>query len=390
MRRRPTRRAFVVVGIGGLLILAGATAQSGWLFVLSAGVLGLVLGSLLSRHRLDGIVITRTIPRRARVGDALRVGLGVTNSSGRATPLLTITDTFPAADPWMAAVDRLSAGQALEVEHVLSAGRRGRFSAGEMRIESSAPFGLIRTRRIIAVASEVVVVPNWVELRSFPLVQPSSSPSDVSHERPRPGAGDEFLGVREYRPGDPLRAVHWRSSARAGSLVVREYEQETSSRTAIVIAGGDAGAGPTSAFESLVSAAASVGVFALATGHHIEVVSLDGQIDHQTDPSHNGFLDHLASLAPADASLEPLVEAALGHLGRRGTVVICASDSGACGASIDVAINRVERAGAQPVLIVARSSGWTGAPTQIAFDGYERRIPLRVIEADKDLASCLA
>ena len=41
---------------------------------------------------------------------------------------------------------------------------------------------------------------------------------------PRAGSGTEMFGVREYRPGDSLRRIHWRSSARHGELIVREYE----------------------------------------------------------------------------------------------------------------------------------------------------------------------
>ncbi|HEY5034881.1 MAG TPA: DUF58 domain-containing protein, partial [Candidatus Dormibacteraeota bacterium] len=56
----------------------------------------------------------------------------------------------------------------------------------------------------------------------------SSSPQarelEASVSAPRSGSGMELFGVREYRPGDPLRRIHWRSSARLGELVVREYE----------------------------------------------------------------------------------------------------------------------------------------------------------------------
>jgi uncharacterized protein (DUF58 family) len=47
---------------------------------------------------------------------------------------------------------------------------------------------------------------------------------EASVTAPRSGSGNELFGVREYRPGDPLRRIHWRSSARHGELIVREYE----------------------------------------------------------------------------------------------------------------------------------------------------------------------
>jgi uncharacterized protein (DUF58 family) len=382
MNRRPTRRAFVILGIGVLLMIAGATAQAGWLFVLAAGVLGLVVGSFLLRHRLRAIEVERSVPYRSRVGDPVRVGLTIRNASTRPTPLLAVGDDLPAFEPVKVGVDRLDAGNSSTAELVLTASKRGRFTGGKVTIESGAPFGLIRSLRRFEVASEMLVVPDWVDLRSFPLVQPSTSPSDVSHERPRAGAGDEFMGVREFRPGDPLRAVHWRSTARAGNLIVREFEQETSSRSALVLAGGDVGDGQDSAFERLVSAAASIGLFAITTGHPIHLVTMDGgAIDHLPDASQNGLLDALASVQPADVSLESLVEAALGWIGRRGTVVVCTTDVGEAGASIDAAINRVERAGAHPVLVISRTTGGGRSTTAI---------PARVIEPGKELAACLA
>src|SRR5438445_13416249 len=47
---------------------------------------------------------------------------------------------------------------------------------------------------------------------------------EASIAAPRAGSGTEMFGAREYRPGDPLRRIHWRSSARHGELIVREFE----------------------------------------------------------------------------------------------------------------------------------------------------------------------
>lgn len=390
MKRRPTRRAFVIAGIGLLLILAGATAQAGWLFVLAAGVLGLVGGSLVYRHPLRKVVIVRSVPGRVRVGDDIRVGIRVENPSRLTVPLFTVSDPFPAFEPVRVGVERLGANEASELETVRRAVRRGRFSAADVVVSCGAPFGLMTTRRKVSVASEVTVVPRWVDLRAFPLAEPSSSPSDVLHERPRAGGGEEFLGVREFRPGDALRAVHWRSTARAGTLVVKEFEQEISNRTALVIAGGDHGEGPGSAFETLVSACASVGLHALAKGHPVHAVAPRGEgIDHLIDPSKNGLLDWLATVEAIDVGLEGVVEETLVRIGQRGTVVIFTTTGGPGGASIDAAVERVERSGARPVLVVARSDTW-GRGDALPPPAPGRHVPFRILENGKELGSCLA
>jgi uncharacterized protein (DUF58 family) len=326
-----------------------------------------------------------------RVGDDVRVGIDVTNPSRRAVPLFTVEDSFPAFEPLRVGVERLGAGASSEVEAIRVAMRRGRFSGGEAQFRSGAPFGLTTTRRKVAVGSDVTVVPRWVDLRAFPLAEPSSSPSDVLHERPRAGGGEEFLGVRGFRPGDPLRSVHWRSTARAGTLVVKEYEQEISNLTALVLAGADHGEGPGSSFEMLVSACASVGLHALSLSHPVLAVApRDGHIDHLVDPSRNGLLDWLATVEAADVELDGVVEETLVRIGQRGTVVIFTTSGGRSGSSVLSAVARVERAGARAVLVIARSDSWGGAASMgpLALPGSS--VPTRVLESGKELGTCLA
>ena len=64
------------------------------------------------------------------------------------------------------------------------------------------------------------MLPRFASLSS----SPQARELEASLSAPRSGSGMELFGVREYRPGDPLRRIHWKSSARLGELVVREYE----------------------------------------------------------------------------------------------------------------------------------------------------------------------
>lgn len=393
MMRRPTKRAVVVGGIGTLLVLAGATAQAGWLFVLAAGVLGLVAGSFIIKHRLAGVEVDRRMPQRARVGDEIRAGLAVHNTSRSSVPMFAVEDSFGAFDPVSVGVERLAPDARAEIELVRVAAHRGVFEEGNVVLTSGAPFGLARSRRARTIRSPLTVVPRWVELSSFPILEPSSSPSDVLHERARTGAGEEYLGTREYRPGDPMRAVHWRSTARVGKLIVREYQQEISSTVGLVLGGPDHGAGPGSSFESLVAAAASIGVYSLQTGHPIHIArDHDGGIAYLGSTGKHDLLDWLAAARPFDGSVEDVVTEMLGRVGRRGTIVLCVSTAGSTGASIDASVARIQRAGARAIVVAARASTWAPAAGEVVLDRRlgDGRVPVREIVRGKDLESCLA
>ena len=344
--------------------MAGATAQAGWLFVLAAGVVGLILGSLVVRQNLASAQVERKVPARARVGSEIPVRLSVTNSGGKRLPLMRVTDRFEALIESSVASERLGLGESSHVEQVRSTLRRGRFEGGPVTLRAGSPFGFLSNSRTVEVESPLVVVPAWVELSSFPILEPSSIPFDVLHERARTGAGEEYMGVREYRPGDPRRAVHWRSTARAGRLVVREFEEEVASKVALVLAGTDAGHPPDSAFETLVSAAASIAIYAMQTGHPVELSSYDvnGEATRIDSPDRYSALDWLAGIQPVDGAVDRLAAAALTRIGRRGTVVILAPTTGPVAARVPTAVRTVQSAGSRVIVIAARSSSWAATP----------------------------
>lgn len=202
--------------------------------------------------------------------------------------------------------------------------------------------------------------------------------------------------MRDYRAGDPARWVHWRSSARRDQLVVREFEQEVSTPVSILVTGMDTGDAPDSAFEAVVSAAASVALYALATGHPVELFrpgSL-GDVVHVSYPSKGQLLRWLAQTEPVDASAIRLASAAL-HRGRkRGTVVMCSTTSGRALADLVAAARSVQAGGARAIVVAARSSTW-GSTVDVseeqaaltALDGGRARVA--TIAKGEDLRRCL-
>jgi uncharacterized protein (DUF58 family) len=98
--------------------------------------------------------------------------------------------------------------------------RRGPVGARGLMVESSDVAGLFRGRRSSPDAEVALVLPRFVSFAG----KMQARELEASVAAPRAGSGTELFGVREYRPGDSLRRIHWRSSARHGELVVREYE----------------------------------------------------------------------------------------------------------------------------------------------------------------------
>jgi uncharacterized protein (DUF58 family) len=384
----------VIIGSGLLLMMAGGTAQAGWLFVLAAGVFSLVVASFLFPHRLGDLVIERETPRRVRVGDDVRVVMTLKNDGEHPIPMLRVEERSPAFEEVVVASEAIPPRGSVMFESVQPARRRGYFEGGDALVTSGAPFGLGRSRKRASSEGDLTVVPRWVDLRSFPLLEPSSSPSDILHERARTGAGEEYLGVREYRPGDPRRSVHWRTSARAGKLVVREFEEHVLTRVALIVGGMDTGEPPESAFEEVVSAAASIALYALDTGHPVEIFTPgpDGS-ERLSGPDRRDVLDRLAKVDPGAWDPMEAGAAALRAVHRRGTVVFCVTSEGAAADSLRTAVRSVQAAGARVIVVIARSSTWQDPSQEVTDRWIDQlrggRAILRVLSKDEELQGCL-
>lgn len=97
---------------------------------------------------------------------------------------------------------------------------RGPIGATGWTIGTSDPLGFFRAFRASPDTEVALVLPRFASLAA----RHQARELEASVAAPRAGSGNELFGIREYRPGDSLRRIHWRSSARHGELVVREYE----------------------------------------------------------------------------------------------------------------------------------------------------------------------
>jgi uncharacterized protein (DUF58 family) len=186
--------------LGGVLYLIATNTGAGWLYVVSAGIGAvLLLSALAPLWSVSGIEVSRKAPARGVAGEPLPCSLTVHNRGRLPRYLLELRDSFGGESAGGVAV-RVAGGEAAEVRYVLESPRRGVYRAGEVTVESAAPFGLLYGRRRVPTASETTVYPRTFEVA--PLQEPGGGagegPDPASRQR---GSGGELWGVRDYRPG---------------------------------------------------------------------------------------------------------------------------------------------------------------------------------------------
>ncbi len=186
---------------------------------------------------------------------------------------------------------------------------RGRFDIGPMTVRVSDPFGLVELGRAFRTTVPLTVTPRTVHL---PTIMLGGGWTGSGDNRPRAFAmgSAEDVTVREYRQGDDLRRVHWRSSARVGELMVRREEQPWQSRATIVLDNRThvhRGQGIASSLETAVVAAASIGLHLSQRGYQVRLVATAGDASsaggnpwHDRDAELNAgpLLEALAVIQP--------------------------------------------------------------------------------------------
>ncbi|WP_239373705.1 MULTISPECIES: DUF58 domain-containing protein [unclassified Frankia] len=252
----------------------------------------------LACHRL-------LVPARVAVGGAAAVSIRIDNMSGRPSSVLLVDDEVPDRLGLRArfVLDRVEAGGARYLTYKLRPQLRGRYLIGPMAIRITDPFGLCELTRTFRSRDELIVTP---PVETLPLARPGSHTTISTHRRRRASAtGIDDFSTRPYHPGDDLRRVHWRTSARTGELMVRQEESFRPSNAALFLDTRSAvwaGQGPMSSFEWAVGAAASIAVYLTGMGKAVRLICDNAPAPAAARGSRNpaALLDELAVVNTTD------------------------------------------------------------------------------------------
>lgn len=364
----PRGRAFLAAGLtaGVLAVLLGQRDVLRVAVLLLALPLASILLVARARHRIQ---LSRTVtPARVPAGRPASVRLELANLARLPTGVLLAEDHVPyvlGARPRFV-LDRLDAGATAAVGYSLRSDVRGRWEVGPLRLRVTDPFGMCEVTRGFSATDPLVVIPRVHRLR--PLAAGGAwAGTGESSTRTAAASGEHDVAVREYRQGDDLRRVHWRSTARRGELMVRRDEQPHLLRATIVLdtrAVAHRGDGPASTFEWAISAAASIATSLVESGYGVRVVTDDVPVPWTGRESSQGTGELLDRLAVLELGGPHELRHAHGLLARTGGDGLVVSILGEVEEDDIIPVAALPRRGVTGLALLLRTTTWATIPAR--------------------------
>ncbi|MEX0781249.1 MAG: DUF58 domain-containing protein [Dehalococcoidia bacterium] len=349
----PFRDAWLVVGL--LLVAVGfAIAEP---VIAAVGFVVIVIGGIArywSRHLWDRVELpSRLTERRTFAGE--EVGLSVTLSNRKLLPLpwfewrMAISGQFEMPDEHLAAAaapgtswivrrGAMSWYEQQSWDFKLASNERGYFHVGPTKLRSADLLGIFPQSKEIETLHHVTVYPRVYPIADLGL--PADRPFGERRGR-NPIFEDPIrvAGLREYRPGDPLKRIDWKATARTGELQSRVYEPSSTQQLYLML-NIDTMEHPWEGYlkdelERLVSTTASIAVWAAGVKYSVGLLANgafpDADRPIRLPPSRSR--DQLSRILDALAVIQPLtlgdlagaIEREGGRLPAGSTIVVIAS-----------------------------------------------------------------
>ncbi len=230
-----------------MFIVGGAMLREvNLLYILAGMMLGAFLvNARMASFSLKRIDVRRRLPPQVHAGESFTVELNAENQRPRYAAWAILARDFLERTQdasRYAAVDvdvlfaHIPANGRAKATYQAMLPRRGRYQFGPVEISTRMPLGLLRASASIMESSAVLVRPRLGRLSRY-WTSTVQSPRWGSHQsRPKRGTSEgEFYGLRDWRSGDSQRWIHWRTTARTGQLMVRQFEQQQNWDAALVL-----------------------------------------------------------------------------------------------------------------------------------------------------------
>ena len=287
----------------GVGVAAYNTASNILFVTLSLLLSCLILSGILAWMNLHGVTWRLVVPARLRVGELASVAIDLVNTK-KALPTYSLCFGLEAhpdgASCLLAQKEGLDPGQKMRLHWRFIPEQRGTTTIVISSLESLFPFGFLK-KSISGVLKRSVIT--WPRRSTYSFDPAFGSVRQrLGHTVLARGYGSELVNLRGYRPGDPVRMVHWKASARLRRLMTRETSEERQNLYLIYLSSLRLNWPEAASFEAMLSLAATLA----------EDLFLCGQLwgtavnDHpvrmiRSSPDLHSFLDRISCLQQVDA-----------------------------------------------------------------------------------------
>jgi len=314
----PTRQGWLaLIGAAVSFIVARVFAVRE-LYVMATGLAVAALVAMLIVTILQPRVHAERLPSAEVlvVGDPARMTVRITPTT-RWSPALELIEPVGSFNQARLGIGRLD-DQSV-VAYSVPTDRRGLVEIGPLTAVRRDVLGLAQCRRLLAEAIEVAVAP-----RAIPIEMPSIGRGPLGRHlaiQARRLGVDDFRGLRNYIPGDDIRSIHWKASARSDDFKVKQFDHKGLTRCVVVLDG--VGHADRDRYEAGITAAASVLVSADLAGLTTRFVTGD-DVDLRGPQAALHALDYLARVEPVERGRAPQIDRDPGD--GLGLVVVVAPD----------------------------------------------------------------
>ena len=314
-----TPRGWGVGSVGALSLVLGLT--NSWTELVAIGMVSLtvfLVAFLWSFGRIGHRVLLNLSTRRVTVGERAVGELVVVNPTNRTLPATAIELSVGSTVASFAA-GRIAAGEEYTEPFGITTSRRGVVMVGPVRTVRGDPLGLITRRQAWSDPDLLYIHPRIVRVSASNLgflrdveggATQDFSSSDVS-----------FHALRDYIAGDDRRSIHWRTTAHAGKLMVRQFEEIRRAHLLIMLDLSEEAWESADEFEEGVSAVASLAIATVRETQEVSIMTQRGPLPASTKMSVLDSLSGVELLSSAER-LPELTRQALVEVPQASVVVV--------------------------------------------------------------------
>ncbi len=238
-------RGYFIIWVA--LLIIGLYQQSNLVLLISGLAAGPIVASVLvSAGMLRRLRASRRTPSYVFEGDPLTLSYVLENDRRWSASLaLVLKDDLVPLDRTIPGANRVTPRIIFARVPGRSRDRirwqgpspvRGRYQFGALELITRSPFGLLERQLIVPASGELTVYPRIGQLsRRWLQIYRESTETRRGRRHDRSAMQEEYHGLRDYRPGDSPRWIHWRTTARLGQPMVKEFEQQSEQDLALLL-----------------------------------------------------------------------------------------------------------------------------------------------------------